>query len=685
MPPAAAAPARPWLFNAPLDLLVGCGAWSLPLLALTLALQRDPAHAAALGLAFYALGIFCNNPHYMATLHRAYHTAGNFAQYRFFTVYVTLLLALAVVLLHLAPGLAPWVITAYLTWSPWHYTGQNFGIAQLLVRRAGAPADLAARHLLKASYVAAFAVWVAALHVARPAGDPHFISLGLPVRLADAVQLGGTVAFLGLATAAFARLARHTPWRALAGPLLLTATQALWFVLPALATRFGGLELPASYFSAGALAFMHCAQYLWITTYYARRESTESSASLPGATPTASAATATPSAGTSRPAFSFARYYGLLVVGGIALFIPGPWLASRVFGHDFVESFLIFMALVNLHHFILDGAVWKLRDGRLARLLLGRRSPGDSSAEAALRAASATDSANIHAPRHHLGWLFGSTHAARVTRLALAILLLSLAALDQWQYAATTRAASDADLARAAALNPSDPRPAFRRAQRLVAAGRHDEATAALRSLLARHPRNAPAQHLLGELVFRSGNLEAALAHYDRMALLFRPDLAIATNRGLLAAEAGRPADAAARFAEALRLAPHRIELHARLGEALLATGRRDEGRRQLELFCTLYEEDARDPALLDRYLSAGLSLGRLLRDASDPLAAAARLQRTADVAATHRRFPAAAEALDTLAAVQASLGQATDAAKNRALAAQAAAYALAPGVPSGQ
>ncbi len=126
-PPVLVAPAsaRPWLFNAPLDLLVGCGAWSLPFLALVFWLQRDAAGAATLALAFYALGLFCNNPHYMATLHRAYHTAGDFAKYRFFTVYVTALLALVVVLVHLAPGLVPWVVTLYLTWSPWHYTGQN--------------------------------------------------------------------------------------------------------------------------------------------------------------------------------------------------------------------------------------------------------------------------------------------------------------------------------------------------------------------------------------------------------------------------------------------------------------------------------------------------------------------------------------------------------------------------------
>ncbi len=646
------APTRPWLFNAPLDLLVGCGAWSLPLLAITFALQRDPAQAATLALAFYALGVFCNNPHYMATLHRAYHSAGDFAKYRFFTVYVTVLLGLAVVLVHLAPGAAPWIITLYLTWSPWHYTGQNFGIAQLLIRRAGAPADVAARTLLHAGYVAAFAVWVAALHVARPSGDPTFISLGLPVRLADGVQLGGTLAWIGFSLAAFLRLARGLPWRALSGPLLLTVTQGLWFVAPALATRFGSLDLPAGYFSAGVLAFMHCAQYLWITTYYAGRE-----VDAP-----------------ARPRFSFARYYALLVVGGIALFVPGPWIASRVFGHDFVESFLIFMALVNLHHFILDGAVWKLRDGRLARLLLGRRAPGDSPAEAALQAVAGGGSA-----RHHLGWFFGGTRAARRTRFALAALVLGLGALDQWQYAATARTASEIDLERAAFFNPADPRPAFQRARRLAQAGDVAGAQTLLRALLARNPRNAPAQHLLGELLFRSGDVAGALAHYDRMATLFPPDLAVATNRALLSAAAGRPGDAAAHYAEALRLAPERVELRGLRAEALLAEGRAAEARAELERFCAAYEADARDASRLEPYLRASLFLGRMLQEQAELPAAEGRLRLAADVAATRHRFAAAAELLEALATVQGARGHAEDAAASRALAARAAGYVIAP------
>ena len=628
-----------WLFSPAVDLLVGCGAWSLPLLALTFFIQRENAVAAS--LAFYLLAVFCNNPHYMATIHRAYGTAADCSKYRFFTVYVTVLLALTVALVHLVPALFPWVITLYLTWSPWHYTGQNFGIAQMLIRRSGAAPDATARQLLHASYLASFGVWAVTLHTARETGDPNFLSLGIPENLATLLQVFLALMFLGCAGAAFARLARRLPARALVGPAVLTLTQSLWFVAPALLTRFRGLALPASYFSAGALAFMHCAQYLWITTYYARNE---------------------------EPAFRFSRYYLGLIVGGLALFIPGPWIASRLLGHDFVESFMIFMALVNLHHFILDGAIWKLRDGRIARLLLGANRE------------STPERPETHAPSlgHHLGWLFGTAPAARTTRLALGATILAIGALDQWQFFSTTRAASDAALARAALVNPFDPRPAFHRAQRLASTGDTAAAQRELVRLLALNPRNAPAQHLLGELIFRSGDTAAALAHYDRMAALFRPDLAIAVNRGLLSANRGRPVDAAARFTEALRIAPHQTDLHFLLAEAQFAAGEPDRAIAQYELYLTLFDESP--PADLDthlpRYQAASLRLGELYerRVPPDHARAARALQRAADVAATHRRFADAAQALTRLAEVQEKLGLSTDAAHSRDVARQAAA-----------
>jgi tetratricopeptide (TPR) repeat protein len=651
-------PTRPrlWLHSPALDVLVGCGAWSLPLLALTFLLQRE--HALVVAFAFYLLGIFCNNPHYMATIHRAYGTAADFKKYRFFTIYVTVLMLLTLVLVHFVPRLFPWVVTLYLTWSPWHYTGQNFGIAQMFIRRSGAPPDPAARQWLYFSYVASFGVWFLTLH-SFVETDPYFLSLRIPENVATPLRVFFALAFLGCSFAAFIRLRTHLRGTALIAPLLLTLTQALWFVVPALLSRYQVLDLPASYFSAGALAFMHCAQYLWITSFYARRE-----------TPVTQTATKTPQvAGDRSGAFSFWRYYLALIVGGIALFVPGPWIASRVLGHDFVESFLIFMALVNVHHFILDGAIWKLRDGRIARLLLGRATP------------DAVDEAVESQPmRRHLGWLFGATRAARFTRLSFGVGIVVIGIADQAQYLFTQRDSAAASLEYAQSLNPKDTRVYFRRAQQALAKGDQATARKELKRIVAINPRNAPAQHLLGQIIFQSGDTAAALAHYDRMAEFFRPDLSIATNRGLLRLSTGDAAFAAERFNEALTIAPHKTGVHFLLAEALAATGDHNAAQRQYALFVSLFEENPGNPSERDadfpRYHAALLRLGGYAEKNADLAAAESRYQRAADVAATYRRFAEAAVALERVANVQEKQDRPGEALRSRAASRQAASLA---------
>ena len=164
-------PANPWIFSSSIDLLVGCGAWSLPLLAVTFYLsQRDAVH---LSFVFYFLGVFCNQPHYMATVYRAYRTRDDFNRYRFFTLYVTVFVVLTLLVVHLAPALFPWLLTFYLTWSPWHYSGQNYGISMMLARRAGAQPTNQDRNLIWWSYLASYAVWFLALHNTATPGQPN--------------------------------------------------------------------------------------------------------------------------------------------------------------------------------------------------------------------------------------------------------------------------------------------------------------------------------------------------------------------------------------------------------------------------------------------------------------------------------------------------------------------------------
>jgi len=73
-----------WVYNPWLDMIVGCGAWSAPLLLL--AYFSLASNTLRWSIAFYGLALLFNYPHYMATIYRAYHRAEEFHKYRIFTV-----------------------------------------------------------------------------------------------------------------------------------------------------------------------------------------------------------------------------------------------------------------------------------------------------------------------------------------------------------------------------------------------------------------------------------------------------------------------------------------------------------------------------------------------------------------------------------------------------------------------
>ena len=143
-----------WVYNPPLDLIVGCGAWSVPLLLL--AYLTTASNALAWSVGFYALALFLNYPHYMATLYRAYHREEEFRKYRIFTVHITGLVVLALVVTHFWFRALPWLFTLYLTLSPWHYSGQNYGLFMMFVRRAGAKPDKSGRNALYAAFLISY-------------------------------------------------------------------------------------------------------------------------------------------------------------------------------------------------------------------------------------------------------------------------------------------------------------------------------------------------------------------------------------------------------------------------------------------------------------------------------------------------------------------------------------------------
>jgi tetratricopeptide (TPR) repeat protein len=538
-----------WLYGPWLDLVVGCGAWSVPLLLLSYFSIASSTRAWA--VAFYALALFFNYPHYMATIYRAYHHAEDIQKYRIFTVYTTALILLTGLLSHFWLSILPWIFTIYLTWSPWHYSGQNYGLFMMFARRAGANPGKAERSALYGAFITSYLILFLGFHTG-PSSDPLFLSLGIPAVVGRWGQIGLGAAFLALSAHGLSGLMRAMGWRKMLPCLTLFSSQFLWFLLPAAMSLIKGMEIPQSRYSSGVLAVMHSAQYLWITSYYARREASEA----PGRS--------------WRPW----AYFAVLVAGGIALFVPGPWLASRVFHHDFSASFLIFTALVNLHHFILDGVIWKLRDGRIASLLLNSR---DRVASAASGAGGRLSAA--------WGWFSGPAVSARSLRVSAALLLLAWGTVDQVRHYLALRSDNVRDLQRAAVLDSFDGPLQMRLAHRELEDGHPQQAEAAWRKAMQSNPADpAPRQALLRFLIERNRFDEAF--DLTESSLHYTPrDANLLLDRGLLALRRGQPDQAVDSWNRAIAIEPSKALAHLYLANELDHEGKAEAAAGHYKTF----------------------------------------------------------------------------------------------------
>ena len=475
----------------------------------------------------------------MATVYRAYHTRTEFAKYRIFTVHIALLLALAGVIAHVWYPLLPWIFTLYICWSPWHYTGQNFGLLMMFTRRSGLAPSSAERNAIQLSFLASFLLLMLSFHTG-PSGDALILSLGLPAKFTLPARAVLAVFFVVACGGALISMARRSSLRAIVAPLTLAVTQFLWFLLPALIELFSGHEVPQTRYSSGVLAVLHSAQYLWITSYYQQREARERGDAT----------------------WKLSRYLLTLVAGGIALFIPGPWIASRIFHADFAASFLTFTALVNIHHFILDGAIWKLRDSRVAAFLLNTKE-GFSSSES-------RKSGTLQSAGH---WLMSSAPAARGIRIAAAALLLAWAAMDQLHFYWSSEADSLPALERAAKLNPDDSVVQIRLARAETLAGKRDASIAALQRAASISPDSFPRQEAYARGLIESGRDAEAAAQYQQMLGRWPRNADALVNYGLLEQRQGHGEEAIDSWQRAIDVDPDQTNAQIYLAQALDARG----------------------------------------------------------------------------------------------------------------
>ncbi|MEZ5284801.1 MAG: tetratricopeptide repeat protein [Vicinamibacterales bacterium] len=552
---------HPWISRPWIDLLVGCGGWSLPLLIVAYTVvDRDIPRWSAV---FYALALICNYPHYMATIVRAYGRDDRGA-HRLYTHYLTAGLVGLGLAAHVTPALLPWLFTAYVMWSPWHYSGQNFGLSMMFLRRAGIDVTAAERQRLHAAFVASFVMLLAAFNQ-EGRSDPLVLSLGLPAAAATAIEAGACALFVGAGAAALVPMMRRTPLRLLAAPLTLFSTQALWFVVPVAAAWVWPLSAPATRYSSGMLAVMHSAQYLWVTGYFARRDAEGDGAG---------------------GAWSGWRYAATLVIGGLALYLPVPWVASLGWHVDFTTSVLIVAAVVNLHHFMVDGVVWKLRDRRVGQVLVG-------GSEAAARPPSPGSTSPVRA-------ITGRSRGLVWAWSAAAVVLVALAAVDQWRHLLAVSRADAGSLTTATRLNPHDSPAFLRLAQAAGTSGDTAAAEAALQQSLAANPGNRGAAERLLQLLVEHGRFSEAESQAAAMLARWPDDAETLVNAGVLAHRRGDAAAAETAWRQALERQPALHRVHLYLAELIDADGRTADAlphyRRYLEAVAARAVDPPPDP-----------------------------------------------------------------------------------------
>jgi hypothetical protein len=233
---------------------------------------------------------------------------------------------------------APYFVKLFSIWSPYHFSGQTLGITLLYARRAGIWVGKWERLVFSVFIYLTFFTQSIGAEVGTGSMDfygIHYPAFGVPYA---AFLLSRTLMY-GAMAGAIVVLGR---WKMRAGKALPwivaipAASQFLWFV--GAVKWFSFIEF---------VPFFHSLQYLLIAWSMQIRERSDFKQITPS----------------KKYVWQESFRWGAInIAGGAALFYFIPHWLSPVFKVS--ETFMIgvFIAGVQIHHFFVDGVIWKLRN-----------------------------------------------------------------------------------------------------------------------------------------------------------------------------------------------------------------------------------------------------------------------------------------------------------------------------------
>jgi hypothetical protein len=317
--------------NAPIDYLLVGGGITLPLFAaLYLWPWLNPVNGTITFGTFFAV----NAAHFAASTVRLYTKPGA-RQALPFLSWVFPVICFAVVGAGLYwPGLGEQVKALYFTWSPYHYAAQTYGLAVMYAMRSGAKLEQQDKSHM---WWVCMLPFVYSFFITNVGGlfwfIPREMVLDTPLlaRAYSTIVMVLRVAVVLLPVSLFWQLHRMRGRQVPLISLLLQVSNGIWWI---------GTDYIDAWFFTSAL---HSIQYLIVI---AERHADEQVRDTP------------PAERLRGMLMHGTAFYGFSLAVALMLFIVAP-AAYAALGFDGLESYAMMVFVINIHHFVVDGFIWK--------------------------------------------------------------------------------------------------------------------------------------------------------------------------------------------------------------------------------------------------------------------------------------------------------------------------------------
>ncbi|MFT5350725.1 MAG: hypothetical protein ACI909_001205 [Planctomycetota bacterium] len=297
-----------------------------------------------------ALGIYLswiiNWPHFSMSTYRLYQSKSNMRQYPVTSYLIPFVVLGGVALSFGFPSLvAPYFVKLFLLWSPYHFSGQTIGITVIYAMRCGIKLSRLDRRILAFFVFGTYFVSMIRAEVSRQGNSFYGVdypSIAVPQWMATISEYAMWTALVLFVSALLFWCYRNKKIIPVI-VLLPAATQYLWFVQSIYMPSFQEF-----------VPLLHSLQYILVAWGLQLKEKLDVQGIAPSKHYVMTETT---------------RWVIINFIGGAILFYLLPF-TGVVLGYSHLFSIAIFFSAIQIHHFFVDGVIWKLKNETVSHPLM---------------------------------------------------------------------------------------------------------------------------------------------------------------------------------------------------------------------------------------------------------------------------------------------------------------------------